>query len=247
LLLIHAVETSGLLAAYNYLNEPDLIEPGRQVVEGLAAAIRTDHPDLTIATDVVIDDAAHALIAMSDTATLVVVGHRGHGGFHDLVLGSTSLQTAMHAHCPVAVIRPATDPPPDAPSPGRIVVGVDDSDRAQATLTYAIGYAELHHLPVTAVQAWQPPVAAGPVPTMFLPPDPGPGLDPRRRHDIEQVGCGPAYARSTRQPADPAPPSCPAETRNWCRSTNRSTTGSPGTQRPPLRHRTPHPTDDHQR
>ncbi|MCZ2848605.1 universal stress protein [Modestobacter sp. VKM Ac-2978] len=48
---------------------------------------------------------AEALIRESDGADLLVVGSRGHGGFHTMLLGSTSMQCAMHAACPVTVVH----------------------------------------------------------------------------------------------------------------------------------------------
>lgn len=48
---------------------------------------------------------ADALIRESDGADLLVVGSRGHGGFHTMLLGSTSMQCAMHAACPVTVVH----------------------------------------------------------------------------------------------------------------------------------------------
>ena len=47
------------------------------------------------------------LIAQSRDADLLVVGHRGRGGVSSAVLGSVGLQCALHAECPVTVVRPA--------------------------------------------------------------------------------------------------------------------------------------------
>ena len=41
----------------------------------------------------------------SHGADLLVVGSRGHGGFHNMLLGSTSIQCATHATCPVTVVH----------------------------------------------------------------------------------------------------------------------------------------------
>jgi nucleotide-binding universal stress UspA family protein len=49
--------------------------------------------------------AAEGLIRESAGADLLVVGSRGHGGFSSMLLGSVSMQCALHAPCPVTVVH----------------------------------------------------------------------------------------------------------------------------------------------
>jgi nucleotide-binding universal stress UspA family protein len=48
---------------------------------------------------------AHELVDCSLGAALLVVGHRGHGGFVGLMLGSVAQQCSSHARCPVVIVR----------------------------------------------------------------------------------------------------------------------------------------------
>lgn len=48
-----------------------------------------------------------ALLHISKGAELLVVGHRGRGGFAGLMLGSVAEQCVRHAACPVLVVRPS--------------------------------------------------------------------------------------------------------------------------------------------
>lgn len=64
------------------------------------------YPDVVVERRVVLDRPRHALIGLSKSAQLVVVGSRGRGGFSGLLLGSTSQALIHHAACPVMVVRP---------------------------------------------------------------------------------------------------------------------------------------------
>ena len=50
-------------------------------------------------------DPTYVLIEESKTATMLVLGSRGHGKLHNLVLGSVSASCAAKAHCPVLIVR----------------------------------------------------------------------------------------------------------------------------------------------
>ncbi|HUC25050.1 MAG TPA: universal stress protein [Streptosporangiaceae bacterium] len=48
---------------------------------------------------------AEVLVAESQRADLLVVGHRGHGAFTGMLLGSVSMHCVTSAACPVVVVR----------------------------------------------------------------------------------------------------------------------------------------------
>lgn len=76
--------------------------------EWLAALVREvagEVTDVEIVRSTVEDDAAPALLTAAQSAELLVVGSRGHGGFSELLLGSVSQQCAQHASCPVVIVR----------------------------------------------------------------------------------------------------------------------------------------------
>jgi nucleotide-binding universal stress UspA family protein len=63
------------------------------------------YPAVEVSVRTVSATPAHALEIASRDAQLLVVGCRGRGGFHGLLLGSVSLQVLHGARCPVAVVR----------------------------------------------------------------------------------------------------------------------------------------------
>jgi nucleotide-binding universal stress UspA family protein len=88
-------------------------------VEDFAAAVReqasaevadvlAEFPQVEVVFETPHGPAGRELIAASAAAQLVVVGHRGLGGFSELLLGSVSGEVVDHAHCDVLVVRRST-------------------------------------------------------------------------------------------------------------------------------------------
>lgn len=140
------------------LPEPgvDVHDPNARVaaVRRLAEAtdrVQKQYPDLSVTGRVVDGQAAAVLVDWSRRATLVVVGHRGAGGFAELLAGSVALHTAAHAHCPVVVVRGAP-PEPGAP----VIVGVDGSPHGRHAVEFAFAVAARRNVPLVAVTVWPP-------------------------------------------------------------------------------------------
>ena len=127
-------------------------EASGAIVEAAAAHARTESPGLEVATSTVHAQAASALIAVSRRADTVVVGARGVGAVTEALLGSTSMQLAAYASCPVVVVREHAGG--RAAAARRVVVGVDGSETAAEATGYAFEQASERGLGLTVVHTW---------------------------------------------------------------------------------------------
>ncbi|MEU7874423.1 universal stress protein [Dactylosporangium sp. NPDC049140] len=86
---------------------PDSADEARERValEDSLANWAGKFPDVQVAELVAPGRPAAVLVDASHTATLVVVGSRGHGGFAGLLLGSVGQQLMHHADCPVLIVH----------------------------------------------------------------------------------------------------------------------------------------------
>ncbi|PPK70945.1 universal stress protein [Actinokineospora auranticolor] len=119
-----------------------------QAVERLAHGREVAERDgLEVHTSAVEGPVVPSLVEVSRDARLTVVGSRGLGAFEGMVLGSTGVALAAHAHSPVVVVRGEVDT--DA---RKVVVGVDAEE--DAALEFAFKHAAAIDSTVVAVHAW---------------------------------------------------------------------------------------------
>lgn len=128
----------------------------RKVLEDLKAKVTAAQP--TLAVELFIDQGspATALLKAAEDAAMIVVGTRGVGSTHALVLGSVSYAVAHRAKCPVLLVPESSE----RASAGRVVVGVDGSKSSNQAAVWALHFAESLGRSMELVTAWQYPYAA---------------------------------------------------------------------------------------
>lgn len=106
-------------------------------------------PGLPVETALELTSPVPTLVKESRDAALVVLGSRGLGGFSGLVVGSTAVELAGRAHCPVIVVRGE-----HSDGTGPVVVGVDGTLVGEAAIAFAFAEASARGADLVAVHAW---------------------------------------------------------------------------------------------
>jgi len=88
-----------------YPSDYDPAEDAKSMLESTVGEVLGPDPDVDFSTLVLEGKASPVLTELSRSASLVVVGSRGHGEFAGMLLGSVSEWLTAHAHCPVLVVR----------------------------------------------------------------------------------------------------------------------------------------------
>ena len=134
----------------------DLDALHRNVIEDLKAKILANHPELVIETCLDQGSPVMALLKASEDSSMIVIGTKGVGSGHALLMGSVSYAVAHRAECPVVLV------PEDAKrtSAGRVVVGIDGSKGALDAANWALHFAEDMHRDLELITAWHYPYSA---------------------------------------------------------------------------------------
>ncbi|GAA1971296.1 universal stress protein [Catenulispora subtropica] len=114
-----------------------------------ADRIRADHPGLTVRAEARHGLAPAVLAERAADADLLVVGHRGHGGFPGLELGSVALRSVTRSPVPTLVVRGGRPRPR-----GTVLVAVDLAEDADEIVDFAFSEAALRGVRLTMVSAW---------------------------------------------------------------------------------------------
>lgn len=155
LILLHAFDAEWVTD--RNLAEPQILDLARSHAEEIAAnaelVARMVAPSAAIRRAVVRGKPIAEILRVAETAALVVVGNRGHGGFSSLLLGSVSQGVATRAKCPVVVVSGRNRASEGQP----VVVGVDGSVPGSHALGLAFDQAAAHGRRLVALRAFRRP------------------------------------------------------------------------------------------
>ncbi len=152
LLLVTAIDITEALPVAGGQHETSARTAAQEAVRVAASTLGTDAVDATVQ----IGDPSAVLLRTIRSGDLLVCGTHGHRPVARMLLGSTSSTMAMHAPCPVMVVKAGHPSPEHA----YVLVGVDGSASSQRAITMAAEEAELHGVHLRAVLAITPYVDA---------------------------------------------------------------------------------------
>ncbi|MFE9691028.1 universal stress protein [Micromonospora sp. NPDC005806] len=148
------------------LPDAELRQEAEKLVEEAVGEARKVDAELEVTGAVAEGGAVSVLLEEGRAAALLVLGHRGLGGFAELLVGSAAVQLSARADCPVLVVR--GEPRADGP----VVVGVDGSPLSHEAIGFAFAEAAQRGTDLVAVHAWLYPTPVGPgdiVPLVYDP------------------------------------------------------------------------------
>jgi nucleotide-binding universal stress UspA family protein len=153
---------SGFDTGYATVDEDALVQGVEELLNHAADQVRATGVELRATVET--GDPSSALLELSRTAELMVLGSRGRGGLLGRLLGTVSTAVPAHAQCPTGVVPL----PWAAEHLGEeqltstqalvegVVVGSDGSTQARTAMLHAAEEAQLLGVPLTVVCALPP-------------------------------------------------------------------------------------------
>jgi nucleotide-binding universal stress UspA family protein len=131
-------------------------EHHRTALDLMKSKVLKTHPELEIEMFLDQGSPVMALLKASVDASMIVIGTKGVGSGHALLMGSVSYAVAHRAECPVVLVPETAK----RTSAGRVVVGIDGSKGALDAADWALHFAEDMHRDLELISAWHYPYSA---------------------------------------------------------------------------------------
>ncbi|MFD4368184.1 universal stress protein [Rhodococcus sp. NPDC058521] len=130
----------------------DTYPDSHALLDAAEHAVRDGQSDLVIERRIRPGPPAKALVDLSRTARMLVLGPAETTEMQSVFVGSNVVRVANHAKCPVVVWRGPVIPAGTDERP--IVVGVDGSDLSNLAVSHAFEFASFFDAPLVAVHTW---------------------------------------------------------------------------------------------
>ena len=129
------------------------VEYGETSLRAASSQVSASGKTVKVEAEILWGSIEDALIAESESASMLCVGSVGIGWVAQRVLGSTAATVARKAHCPVVVVRcPAAAG--SGQSSAWVIVGIDQRPDDEKVIDHALDEARLRNAPVLAVGTW---------------------------------------------------------------------------------------------
>jgi nucleotide-binding universal stress UspA family protein len=106
---LHIIHVFGAMAGFGTSIAPEYYPQAEKEAQAELQRLLDKTPQVgelaDVKASVIPGGASEVLVEQSQDAEMLILGHRGKGGFAGLNLGSVSAQCVRHARCPVLVVR----------------------------------------------------------------------------------------------------------------------------------------------